>query len=162
MVGLGVAALLLLGAIQAVPAQAQLITDTVCKTFHSFNGNAKVKICAEAVQHTDTDRTLAQTDVSPVSGYQRPNLVTVTVRQWSSATTGNWCSGRLPDCNGSGNVHADFTFLPNGTNTEALTPSEHHCLIHAEVVAYIAWPGGGTSSPIVNSHDMSTVQSGCV
>jgi hypothetical protein len=135
-----------------------------CKTYHSFNGNSKVSVCVFAYQDNDADRIWVSVVASHVTGYQNPSSVYVVARDWTSHDGNDpWCDGlggRDGPCTGGGD-NSVFAGVPLVLNTAKLAPFDHFCVQHGEASMVIAWPGGGQSTPILNSPDTNTIGAGC-
>ena len=135
-----------------------------CKTYHSFNGNSKVSVCVFAIQDNTNDRIWVTVVASHVSGFTNPASIYVVLRDWTSHTNGDpWCDGlggRDGPCTGGGDK-AVYAGVPLVLNTDKLAPFDHFCVQHGEADMLITWPGGGTSSPDLNSPSTNTVGAGC-
>jgi hypothetical protein len=144
------------------PAWASITEVHTCKTYHSFNGNAEVKLCVYAYQDNGNDLVWVRATAAHVNGFQNPNLVNIQLRDWTSRNGSDpWCNGRAPGCGGGGNASVTAG-IPIVLDTDDLFPSEHYCSMHGEADTFIQWPGGGTSSPDLNSPTTDTIGAGCI
>jgi hypothetical protein len=144
-------------------AQAVNVSKVVtCKTYHSFNGNAKVSVCVTAFQDNDANRIWVGFTAGHVTGFQSPNSVYVHLLDWTSKNgTDPWCDGLAPGCRGDGDNNV-FGGVPLVLNTSKLSPTQHYCFQHGEANMVIDWPGGGESTPILNSPTTDTIGAGCI
>jgi hypothetical protein len=146
-------------------ANAANVTQVhACNTYHSFNGNAKVKTCVYAYQDNTNDRIWVSFTAVHVSGFQNPNSMSVLLRDWTSHDGSDpWCDGlggRDGPCTGGGD-NSVFAGIPIALGTAKLAPFDHFCVQHGEAVMQIYWPGGGQSTPILNSPNTNTIGAGC-
>lgn len=125
-----------------VPAHA---TDpTVCHTYTSPSGDKKVKVCTLVLANNNgAVNWWARITYDNVPGNGMPYaMVTGTLIFWNAPTgTSNWCEGKAPGCNGTGDGGGLITTPSNheAQNTDHYAPGEHYCSMHSQVVFLIYW-----------------------
>ena len=143
-------------------AWASVSKVQTCKTYHSFNGNAKVYVCVTAYQDNTANRVWVGVTASHVNGFQNPDSIYVELRDWTSRNGSDpWCDGLAPQCTGAGD-NVVFSGVPLALNTSKLSPSQHYCSMHGEASMSIGWPSGGVNAPILNSPNTDTLGAGCI
>jgi hypothetical protein len=163
---LAIFAVALVAVLSFMPSASATISRVeTCKTYHSFNGAAKVKICVSANVDNAANRTYVSFIATHVVGFQNPDIVNATLRSWSTRSLNppvNWCNGRAPGCGGGGNTSAAGG-VPLSFSSDFLYANEHYCEMHGEALPFIRWPGGGTTDGVVlNSPDTDTIGAGCL
>ncbi len=136
------------------PAYAVFRGGTVCHTYVSNNGGAKVKVCVDVTSSTSGPDVWGHASFDPVGSANEPSAMYVpALILWQHYGTSALCHGAWPGCSGLGDYQG-YPIVPDDIatmhyNAAQQPPGGIAC--HSELQIYITWPAGGTEYHDFNS-----------